>query len=93
MTSKEYTAIREFYGKHSNLRMYGHVWLHPKAIKHIRNPSDSLKLWARKKKSLYLHPKMMRVDGNNLRMYDQFSGLISIDRRWIKTVLLYHYNH
>lgn len=92
MTFNEFVAIREFYGKHADIKPSGHVWLFPKAIKHIKKPSDTLQRWAQKNQVLYLNPKTMRVNGENLRILDQWSGSIEIHHRWIQSVLLYHYN-
>lgn len=93
MTSKEFAHIREFYGTHYNLAMRGHIWLFPKAIKHMKKASDVTKSWAKQKKAIYIRPKTMRISGDNLRICCPFSGFMEVPRKWIKCVKLNHYNY
>lgn len=93
MTSKEYRTIREFYGKHSNLRMYGHVWLFPKAGKHMKRSTNRTFPWECKNEVMYIRPRMMRVDGDELRIFCPEHGLFTIHHRWVKGLQLYHYNY
>jgi len=93
MTSKEFTHIREFYGKHYNLQMRGHVWLFPQAVKQIPAASSNVKEWARKNDKIYLKPTKMRVDGNYIKIMCAYNGVMLIDRKYIKSILLFHYNY
>jgi hypothetical protein len=93
MTSKEFARIREFYGTHYNLQMRGHVWLSPHAVKQIPSASSTVKDWARQRKDIYLKPTKMRVDGNYIKIMCAFNGTMLVERKYIKSVRLFHYNY
>lgn len=93
MTSKEFIAIREFYGKYNNIQTRGHVWLAPQAIKQMNAASATVKEWARKRSDIYLKPTKMRLDGNCLKIMCAYNGVMLIHRKYIKSMLLYHYNY
>jgi len=93
MTSKEFVRIREFYGNHFNLQMRGHIWLSPQAAKHMPTKSATVREWSRKRYDIYLKPTKMRIDGNSIKIMDAYNGIMLIDRRYIKAMLLFNYNY
>jgi hypothetical protein len=93
MTSKEFVRITEFYKKHYNLAMRGHVWLFPHTVNEMPCPSHNAKIQAGLSKAIYLKPKMMRITGNYFRIQDPYNGVMNIHRKWVQSVLLKHYNH
>jgi len=93
MTSKEFAKIREFYGTHYNLQMRGYLWFFPKAVKQFPQASYTIKEWARKGETIFIKPKTMRIDGNYIKVLCPSNGVAFIDRKYIKSLLLHHYNY
>jgi hypothetical protein len=67
--------------------------LSPKAVKYMPAASHTVKEWAKRKDDIYIKPTKMRVDGNYLKVMCAYNGVMLIDRRYIKAILLFHYNY
>jgi hypothetical protein len=93
MTSKEFVRISEFYTKHNNLHMRGHVWLFPQAINEMPHPAHKAKVQAGLSNPIYLQPKLMRISGDYFRIQDPYNGVMNIHRKWVRSILLKHYNY
>jgi hypothetical protein len=93
MTRNEYNHIDAFYKKHYNLAMKGHIWLSPRAIREIPNPSDTATRWAREKRDIYLKPVKIRPEDEYFYISCVYNGLIKIHRKYVKSTMLFHYNY